>query len=152
MDQREPHPAAGAVRARERGTGTQHPANLGEEAILGVGGGHVVEHREAGGAAEAGVLERHVRAVALHDLHSPAHPLAQRTGEHRIDLQRREPPGPGGQHLGGRPEARAHLEHVRAQVHVGDGLRHQVLAHVALPSLAVAVPVVEAVHSSRRWR
>jgi hypothetical protein len=110
----------------------------------------VVEHREAGGAAEAGVLERHVRAVTLHYLHSRAHPLAKRPGEHRIDLQRGDPPGPGGEHLGSRPEARAHLQHLGAQVHVGGGLRHQVLADVALPSLAVAVPVVEAIHASDR--
>ena len=56
----------------------------------------------------------------------------------------------------GGPEARADLQHLFAELLPLQRERHELLAHVLLPGLAVAVPVVQAVQvatpaASRAW-
>ena len=127
--------------------GTQHPADLGEEAVLGFRGGHVVEHREAGGAAEDCVLERHRGAIALHDLHALAEARAERAGEER---GRARAPSDAPSRAastsvaGPKPGPTSSTSSPRSCPVQRE--RHELLAHVSLPGLAVAVPVVQAVH------
>jgi len=91
-------------------------------------------------------------AVAVHDLDLPAEAVAKRGRQAPIDLEGGYVGGPLCQRLGGGSEAGAYLEHSRAQLDTFEGGRNQVLANVALPGLAAAVSVVQAVQGKARGR
>jgi len=152
VKQGEAHAAACAVRARKHAAGPEHASHLCEQPVLRLGARYVVEHREAGGAAERAVAERHARAITLYDLDTFAEPLSQRASQRRVHLQCRQPGGAGGQGLGGGAEARPHFQDVVAELHTVERGRHEILADVPLPGLAAAVPVVRPVHSGERLR
>jgi hypothetical protein len=84
--------------------------DLSEKPVLSVDGRDVMKHREAHRSAEGTVGKRHRRGVAADNVHPATEALAQRARESRVDLQRSEPIGGGGEHLRRGPEAGAHLE------------------------------------------
>jgi hypothetical protein len=88
--------------------------------------------------------------AAVDDLGAIAEPVAQRGREHGVELDRRDVAGAASEHLGRRPEAGPDLEHLAVELKAVDRRRHELLAHMALPCLALAVPVMRAVHGHRR--
>jgi hypothetical protein len=138
---------AEAVGTRERRAAAQHSVDLSEKPVLSVGGRDVMKHREARRSAESTVGKRHRRGVAADNIHPVNEALAQRAREFRVDLQRGEPTCGAGEHLRRRPEARAHLEDGVTQLQALERRWDKVLAHMALPRLTCAVPMVGPVHA-----
>ena len=149
MEQREPQPPADAVGPREErrpGAAPAGPPRTAGPAPPGDGTWwSIVKH----------TAESKLRPRRAWRSRRPRR-SARRPGRSRrapasagVELERREVGRAPGEQLRRAPEARADLENVVAEPEAVDRGRHQVLAHVTLPGVAVAVPVVQAVHSAR---
>ena len=96
--------AVDAVGRHQRRPGDQHPGQLGEDAVLGLGRLNVMEHVEGGRTAEAVRRESSAVASPTHHLHVAAgHPFGQARRQALVELDRREVRRLGAQDVGREP-------------------------------------------------
>src|SRR5205085_9713131 len=128
-----------------------HAEHLAEELVLQVGRGDVVQHREAGGAGEAPVLEWHLGGVALHDLGLVAQLGAQVLAVVLFELEDAQLAGPPHEHAARGTEARTDLERVVAEVDPLETPGEQLVLDAARPPAGGAEQVVNPVHGTEPY-
>jgi hypothetical protein len=146
-DVEEPEPEREpAVRASERPARPQHPRHLREEAVLVLGRGHVVQHREADDRVEGRVRERQCGPVAGVHVHPVAEAAADAVRQVRVHLHRGEVRAPVEQPAGRDAVARADLQHVPVQRDAAARPRQHLGVHAQRPRVGPADATVQQVH------
>jgi len=112
-----PFGSVDAVDANEQSAGTQHPADLGEQAILLCRRRHVVQHGERSGARKALIFKREGRAVGVDNVNVGAmQPLSELRGQVWIDFDGGQSGNGLSKQVSRQARAGPDFEHVLAKV------------------------------------
>jgi len=99
---------------------TQYSGDFREEAVLELGGWHMMQHREARSATEATVMKIQCRRVSSHNRHRSVscEPVHQHRGEIMVDLHGCQPRYGLRENIGRGSITRTNFENVVAEVHI----------------------------------